>query len=181
MYASISTRTNNKLGEVWGLDRLLWPEIRIASLLSAGYTVHEDCGLGWALDRSRAALVQKRKFQHEADMTDYAPLMLFYRFSSNDATPSAFFVSIPAYKKSNLTCEIDVYIAGTAPFMALDYNLFSFNLARERLAEVSLGNWQAVVAKYKEGTGISFMNISIETLNGDRAAGPVSHDTAKTD
>jgi hypothetical protein len=64
--------------------------------------------------------------------------------------------------------------------MNWEYDLYSLNLTTERRAEVSLGNGQAVVVKYREELGVSFRYLSIETLNRDRAASPTSHDTVKT-
>ncbi|KAF4626331.1 hypothetical protein G7Y89_g11828 [Cudoniella acicularis] len=185
VYASISTKTDNK-PVLWRIRHLLWPEIRIASLLSASYTVHEDCGPGWQFDRSRAVLVQNRKFQYERDMTDYAPFALFYRMPNNldeaaSSSPArAFFVSFLAYGKTELKCEIGVNMNVPTSFMTWEYDLYSFDLARERRAEVSLGDGQAIVVKYREGSGLSFVNLSLETLNEDRAASPMPHDTVKT-
>jgi hypothetical protein len=182
VYADLSTRADKQVGKKFGLDRLVWPEIRIASLLSAGYAVHDDYGLGWVLDRSRAALVQKSKFQSEFEMTGSGLLVLFYHIGSTNGMPSSvFFVSIPAYKKSELTCEIGVYNTSHTPFIALNHSLYRFDLAVERRAEVSLGNGKAVVAKYREGTGISFVNISIEILNRHMAENFVLRDMARTD
>ena len=112
-------------------------------------------------------------------MTDYAPFVLFYQISGNRETSSGFFVSIPAYQKNNLTCEVGVCIAGFAPFELWDYSLYAFHLARERRAEVLLGNDQAAVEKYREGPGISLVNVSIETPSGNAAASPLPHDTSK--
>lgn len=182
VYVPIATETENKLNSLSSLGRLQWPEIRIAPLLSAGYTVHPDCGLGWKFDRTRAALVQNSKFLHETDMIDYAPFVLFYRISRISVASSIFFfISIPVSQRSSLTCEIGVYATGATSLMALDYSLYSFDLARDRRAEVSLGNGQAVVVKYREGRGISFVNVSIENLNRVTEVGSVPHDAAKTD
>ncbi|CZR70205.1 uncharacterized protein PAC_20106 [Phialocephala subalpina] len=190
VYANIFTKAIDT-PFVWGMEHHVWPEVRIASLLTAGYKAHEDCGPGWEFHSSRAAWVQKRKFQYERDMIEYAPFALFYR-TSDDQTPSsparAFFISIPSYATNSLgtcdlTCEVGVNMVASlreSSFMAWDYDLYSFDLAKERRAEVPLGNGQAVVVKYREGSGVNFVNVSIETLREGKTADPVPHDMSKT-
>lgn len=181
-YASMSTKYSRSPGarifRLFGLNRLRWPEIRIASLLSAGYTIHAGNPPGWIFDRSRAALVQMREFQEEADMTEYAPLVVFSRNSSDEA-PWAFFFSIPVYEKSSMRCEVGVLKAGTAPFIVTDHSLYSSELARERWTQISLGDGQALVAKYREG-GVNFVSLSVGTLDENAVAIPMSQDTEKT-
>ena len=177
-YARIGREINYNLSEALSRIRFQWPEIRIAPLLSAGYNAHENWGLGWTFDRSRAALVQKREFHLEFEMTEYAPLVLFYRISGPDAH-SAFFVSIPKYDKNRHTCEIGVLDTHKAQSRILDYDLYSSHLVIERRVDVPLGNGQAVVVKYRAGTGVSFLNLSIEALNEKRIASPQSQGTTK--
>ena len=177
-YAAIGREINYNLGEALSQNCFRWPEIRIAPLLSAGYNAHENWGLGWTFDHSRAALVLKRGFRSEFEMTEYAPLALFGRISGPDAN-SAFFVSIPKYDENRHTCEIGVLDTHKAQSRILEYDLYSSDLVIERRVDVPLGNGQAVVVKYRAGTGASFLNLSIEALNEKKIASPRPKGTTK--
>jgi hypothetical protein len=128
----------------------------------------------------------KTDFQHEFELGTYAPILLFYRRARENKHTCAFFLSIPTYKKSDLTCEIGAFVTGAAPLGriasgASDYNLYSFHLAQEWRAEVPLGNAEAMVAKYREGVKTSFVSLSIEISSRSMETHLVPHDKAKTD
>jgi hypothetical protein len=174
VYANISNRINDM-----PFVGYLWPEIRIASLLAAGYDVHQDCGPGWELHRPRSALVQKKTLVYGRDWTRRAPIARFYRVSDEEKTSPgrAFYVSLPecdmdSGRAFNLKCEVGVHKTAPlheSPFKHWNYDLHSFDLAKIRRLEVSLGNGQALVVKLREGSRIRFVNVSIESLNKAKA------------
>lgn len=163
-YAAIVREVDHHWGDKILQSFFQWPQIRIGSLLSAGYTVHETCGLGWSFDSSRRALVQKQKYQSQYDMTESAPLAIFYRVSSHGSLDSAFFISIPAYEESVITCEVGLLNTRKAKFMVLEYELYTTDLASERISYVLLENSQAIVVKYRAGERECFISLSVETL-----------------
>jgi len=46
IYVNLSTRMNKVPNSLQDWDRPMWPEIRISTLLSGGFTIHPDCGPG---------------------------------------------------------------------------------------------------------------------------------------
>ena len=177
VYANTSTRSDQKSAERWGSNCCL--EIRIASLLSAGYMVHGDCGPGWTYIPSRSTLVEKRNAQYEDDYFTITPFILFYRMPNNSSpVVDAFVLSIPTCKNNSLKCEIDVIMNVPTSIVARDYDPYSFHLGREPRAQIPCGDGKAIVVKYRQGSKL--VNLSIEPLNMEKAAVPVSHEMTKT-
>ena len=101
-------------------------------------------------------------------MLKFAPLAVFYHGSGNDVVHPTFFLTISTYSKLDNACRIYIGLhrAGAEELMLPDYELFSFDLARERRVQVRMVNGRALVAKLREGATITFMSLSIETTGG---------------
>ncbi|PMD49874.1 uncharacterized protein K444DRAFT_577101 [Hyaloscypha bicolor E] len=189
VYANLVTKITDT--PFVGADPSLWSEIRIGSLSAAGYDVHQDCGPGWEFDRPRSVLIRRESPNADgSNLTKCVLFALFYRTSDEEtASPArAFFLSLAESKPNseetgNLDFVVGVIMSAplrTSAFKASDYELYSFDLGKERWVEVPLGNGQALVLKYREGTGIRFVNVATKTLSQDKAAGPVPHDITHT-
>ncbi|KAK5657206.1 hypothetical protein OQA88_3264 [Cercophora sp. LCS_1] len=159
-----------------------WPEIRISSALSSGYTLIFPAGPNWELEDKRGVLRPKNLYhaQHRANTTELAPLALFE--GPPDATSSKgldsislFFLSIPTCDPGTLTVEVGTFRGRHAPKSSLDFQLYSCDLASIRHARIPLdSDRQSVMTlKYREGAGINCVNVSIDSWTGNIGSFPV--------
>lgn len=143
-----------------------WPEIRIAPLLLAGYALHDHSRPGWVLNEPRSVLLSTRNsgLYPMGDMTEFTPLVLFYKDLGRRVGQSVFFVSFPTCRALELACEVGVFKGDVA---SLELDVYTCNLADLRHAKVLLGNGQAVTIRYREGTGCKYVILSVDDVDAN--------------
>ncbi|KAK1754927.1 vegetative incompatibility protein HET-E-1, partial [Echria macrotheca] len=157
VYGRIATRPREvPQGRV--RDNQQWPEIRITSLLSAGYRLLSTAGPNWDLNQSQNALIPKTHYCAHSD----APLALFYNQSTGDSDAPPFFLSIPRNNLGSLTCEIGVFGGDSSASSSTGFYLYSCNLAEVRHGKVPLKNGYSLVVRYREGVGVNYVILSID-------------------
>ena len=139
-----------------------WPEIRIGNLISSDYSIDRDYMTGWEFQASRSALVPDPKFP-----VAITPFVLAYHTSGDDSAHPTFSMSILKYHVDELLCYVEVYSDDMARI--LEYDVYSFDLAVMRRAQVPLGNGSGVVTKYREAPHQEFVSLSIEPLVRNRS------------
>ncbi|KAK4463247.1 vegetative incompatibility protein HET-E-1 [Cladorrhinum samala] len=163
-----------------------WPEIKFASVISTGFAPQSNWGPNWDLDASGTALIPRGYTygQQGIDAPEYAPLVMFYRIPADNTTPTVFVVSIPIFEVSELVCEVCVLSDTTQRSLGeMEYDLYTYNLASLRQAKVPLGNGEFLVLRYRQGSGVSYVVLSVEELPDQANAvrtGLVSRDMTKT-
>lgn len=174
VYAEAHSKANQKLGGIRNLDRCL--EIRIASLLDAGYTVH-TLTPDWEYIPSRSALVEKgRTTYNDIGIFAVTPLVLFHcqrklkkpkkprkRSKKPPMRAEALVLSIPACQKDLLICDIDVIMTVPTRITARDYQSFHIKFSGHDSQNcVPLGDEDAILVKHRRGSKL--VNISIEPI-----------------
>lgn len=162
-----------------------WPEIKFASVISAGFAPQSNGGPNWDLDASGTILIPRgySHGQQGIDAPEYAPLVMFYRIPTDNTNPTIFVVSIPIFEVSELVCEVCVLSDTTQRALGeMEYDLYTYNLASSRQAKVPLGNGQFLVLRYRQGSGVSYVVLSVEELpdEGNIRSGLVSREMTKT-
>ncbi|RFU33675.1 hypothetical protein B7463_g2649, partial [Scytalidium lignicola] len=154
IYASVSGAPVADPNSISILRRFDSIDIRISPLLSAGYSAHEDSGRGWSLDSLGGAVVQGRQ---------YPLFVLFHHATGDDKSYPPFFLHIPGFIKCTMLCEIGIFRREKGS----DYEVYAFDLAKDRYAEAELGNGRAVTVKLREGNHASFLSTTIGTWSGN--------------
>lgn len=179
-YARISTRVKEPLQwRPW--EARPWPEIRISSVTTSDFTVLSSAGPNWILDDKGGVLRPKSLYptHHRANTTELAPLALFeYVGSSADwraeTDVSMFFLSIPICEPGTLVCEVGIFRGHHTPMSPPHVQFYSCDLASTRHARVPLSNGQSMITlKYREGAGVSCVNVSVGTWTSNVGAIPI--------
>ena len=165
-----------------------WPEIRISSTITNAYTLLSSAGPNWELDDKGGACVLTPKSLYpdhrRANPIELAPLALFDHVDFPPPPVSMFFLSIPACEPGTIICEVGVFRGGRhLPVSPLELRFYSCDLASTRHARVPLGIGQSMMMlKYREGAGVSCVNVSIGTWTSNVGPIPIleTHDEPRT-
>ncbi len=137
-YAVISTKPKLRINESSQARHNRWPRVRTDNLISAGYGI------------DKRYIVSK-------------PSVLAYHVSGNDSAHPTFLLNISHFASGDsLLCHVEVY--GSDVTTMLEYDLYSFDLAVLRRAQVPLGNGNGVAIIFREVPGEEFVSLSIEPL-----------------
>jgi len=187
-YIRISTHVErNSQWRPWQLrtwETRPWPEIRISSILTRGYTLRYSAGPNWELDEKTGVLTPKSLYptHHRANATELAPLALFDSVGSpppgEQVDLHMFFLSIPICEPEAVICEVGVLRssrrAPMSPSLESSFQFYSFDLASTRHARAPLRKGKSMITiKYREDMGMSCINVSIGEWASDVGSIPV--------
>lgn len=112
---------------------------------------------------------------YERNLYRPSPFLFFHHAEGDHDSHPAFFLSIPVREEDNLRCEIGI----CHRIHPVEYSIYAFNLAKERRAEVGLGNGQAVIVNLRQSNHAKFLSASIGIPRSDNWRSYVVKDCGK--